>query len=156
MKIRQAIIIPLVVIAPIILAWKSIVTVHAGREHNLTIGMEEGATDGFDIDIDKPAPPPPPIGFYCFFSLSDTNYAFIDGLWGDIRPHSDSASWELVTRNQEQPAKISVSELPPDGELFIDDIRIDSAGAVIELPAKDEPISIIYRKTEAEEPANSE
>ncbi|MCK5832636.1 hypothetical protein KAH81_03100 [bacterium] len=146
MGIKQVILIVLVAVMPVIVAWKSIVSVDAGREHTLTLGMEDSASVGFDISIDKPSPPPPPIGFYCFFSLSDTNYDFIDGLWGDIRPLADSARWEVILRRQEELATISVDSLPSEGYIYINDQKINSSEMQLVVPPNTPTINIEYKK----------
>ena len=144
MGIKGATIVFLVALAPVIVAWRAAVTVDAGREHDLVIGMEDGASDGFDVGVDKPSPPPPPIGFYCFFSLSDTNYSFIDGLWGDIRPPADSALWSLEMRRWETPATIAFDSLPASGVLSVDGTRITPDSSVVILPAGAERVRIEY------------
>ncbi len=144
MRIKQAIIISMIALATTILAWRSVITIDAGRVHKLTIGMEDSASVGFDLKIDKPSPPPPPIGFYCFFSLSDSNYDFIDGLWGDIRPISDSASWEVILRRQEEEAVVAVDSLPREGSIYINEQKMDSSKTELIVPKGSGTIDIKF------------
>jgi hypothetical protein len=144
MRLKHGIAVLILAVAPIIVAWRAGIVVDAGRKHELQIGMEQGAADGFDAKIDRPSPPPPPMGFYCFFSLSDTNYTFIDGLWGDIRPPADSALWNLEMRRWETPATIRFDSLPDSGVISVDGRIIDSSTDTIVLPANKDRIEIEY------------
>lgn len=135
MRLKQVIFLALLTTASVLAQWQAVLFVNAGRTHRLTIGMEDSATVDFDLNLDKPSPPPPPIGFYCFFSLSDSDYDFIDGLWGDFRPISDSASWDLVLKNPDFPAVITLDSLVLNGSIFIDGKLIASPADTIIIPA---------------------
>ncbi|WP_138429976.1 InlB B-repeat-containing protein [Fodinibius saliphilus] len=77
--------------------FRLLVTDGVNPEMDLVLGMEEGATDGFDEGIDRDLPPPPPDnGFDARFSIP--NY----GLAEDYRSFDkDTLSWTLDIQSEQ-------------------------------------------------------
>ncbi|MCD6098941.1 T9SS type A sorting domain-containing protein [bacterium] len=102
-------------------AWEMEFVVSDEAEITLTVGCENGATDGFDRDFDQVAPPSPPEGFYAYFPLSDPDYSFITSLWSDIRNAEDTlVIWRVaLVRPTGGTINWNSSSLPP-GKMLID------------------------------------
>jgi len=126
------------------LAWTTIVTVDAGHPRELTVGIEPGATDGFDRDIDLAAPPLPPVGFYCFFPFSDTAYEYLSALWSDIRGPGGSAEWEIRLNRPDKPPQITFSNLPKVGMLRINNVDAVSESLALTFSRSDSVLKLEY------------
>ena len=102
-------------------AWEMEFVVSDEAEITLTIGCENGATDGFDRDFDQVAPPSPPEGFYAYFPLSDPHYSFITSLWNDIRNAGDTVVvWRVaLVRPTGGTINWDTGSLPP-GKMLVD------------------------------------
>ncbi len=133
-------------------AWETEISVDAGRPHQLSIGMEAGATDGFDKEYDKISPPPPPVGFYCFFPIADTMYDFIDALWGDIRAPAAQASWRLVLKRPETPIKVELTGIPKIGLISVNGVQADAESLTLTFAKQDTLLRIDYTGGFWEEP----
>ncbi|MGB9561921.1 MAG: hypothetical protein ACPL6C_03820, partial [bacterium] len=86
--------------------WRFSFYIDTDRQTELTIGMEKGATDGFDRELDQVAPPLPPEGSHSFFPIKDQRYSFIEALWRDIRAPQERAVWKITTVNLEKEINI--------------------------------------------------
>jgi len=106
--------------------WRFSFYIDTDRETKLTLGMEKGATDGFDKGVDQVAPPLPPEGSHSVFPLADKRYSFIDALWTDIRGFSENASWTITIANLEKPVRIlwNPDSLPPGDLLYNDTLSL--------------------------------
>lgn len=148
----------------IAVSWTTDIKVDGGRNHNLTIGMEKGATDGFDLNFDKVSPPPPPVGFYCFFPIADTMFDIIDALWGDVRAPSAEARWKVKLNRAEKPVGVFVDRIPRIGLLSIEGVEIMRDSLAMTFSSAESVLTIEYRggfweekknKIEFEMPNNS-
>ena len=127
-------------------------TVDAGRNHELFIGMNSEASQGFDKNIDKVSPPPPPEGFYCYFPLDDSEFEFLNALWGDIRSTASEALWQIDLKRIEQPTKIVIMGLPRVGKISIEGIPITKDSMALSFPQADSTLKIEYSGGFWEEP----
>ncbi len=133
-------------------AWETFVTVDAGRAQELTIGMAPSATAGFDRELDMVAPPLPPVGFYCYFTFSDTNYEFINALWADIRPPAKSDEWQIRLHRPERPARVHFSGLPEVGLIKVNNVPVVADSFAMTFGGQDSILKIAYSGGFYEEP----
>lgn len=126
--------------------WETVITVDGGHQREMSIGMADGASDGFDRDIDIAAPPVPPVGFYCYFPLNDPEFDFLNAAWKDMRAPSASAEWHIHLVRPEQPPQIIFSGLPQIGKLSINNIDAVEESLALTFAKSDSILRIVYSR----------
>ncbi len=132
--------------------WETIVIVDGEHSREMAIGMEFGATEGFDRDLDVAAPPVPPVGFYCYMPMADTSFEFLDAVWKDIRKPDKSADWKLRLVRPTKPPQIRFRNLPTIGKITVNNIDAVEESLALTFAKSDTEITIKYRRGFWEEP----
>ncbi len=109
-------------IGMLLLSWRFNFYLISDRETELQIGMDSTATIGYDRGMDVVAPPLPPEGSHSFIEYKADDLPFINGLWKDVRPLSNKASWSVKTLRLSQPIQLVFNyDNLPAGQITIDD-----------------------------------
>ncbi len=117
---------------------------NGGNSYNLTIGMDEKATNGLDREFDSPAPPIPPEICYANFVAPEGQPPF-NLLWSDVRPVSAQATWKLHTIRNTGGGKLyyPIDDMPKGYTLFVLGANMDMLGGSILTQEKDTVLTII-------------
>ncbi len=144
----------LILSLPLIADWELSFQVDAGREHTVTIGVNDTASQGYDRKIDRVSPPPPPEGFYTFLPINDPNAKYVSMLWNDIRAPGDAIVWRLLMKRVEEEGRIewNPNSIPKEGILLLNgkNIRDYNAGQ-LQFNSVDSVVTIIYYRYGATE-----
>ncbi|MDX1639973.1 MAG: hypothetical protein R3281_18590 [Balneolaceae bacterium] len=122
----------------------SVTVSDAQNSMELYLGMQEGATAGYDPQLDLEAPPQPPSGsFFANFLIEDYN------LRGDMRPlTTDRVVWQLEFAPQEGQGPVSIrwdfSDIAGDQQFTLAD-RLQEPAVKIDMRAENKFQTSDYR-----------